>query len=188
MNLGKSNFVNVLAQAQAVTHPSDTEISVLGPNNNIIFTKTLNCFVSDQIRWLNNHDDATLKDLNADTYCRSSLILSAINNNSPIKLNTFVNFYGENRGDKGRDYLSISPVEDYLAKMTFTYNNHIIFPTMADKKTWFTISGVGLFNKEMLITQIGNSLKLQFNRGAIKHLYRSWEDEYNTIVKYYNSL
>lgn len=188
MNLGKSNFVNVLAQAQAVTHPSDTEISVLGPNNNIIFTKTLNCFVSDQIRWLNNHDDATLKDLNADTYCRSSLILSAVNNNSPIKLNTFVNFYGENRGDKGRDYLSISPVEDYLAKMTFTYNNHIIFPTMADKKTWFTISGVGLFNKEMLITQIGNSLKLQFNRGAIKHLYRSWEDEYNTIVEYYNSL
>lgn len=188
MNLGKNNFINTLAQAQAVTHPSDTEISVLGPNNNIIFTKTLNCFVSDQVRWLNNHDDATLKDLNADTYCRSSLILSAVNNNSPIRLNTFVNFYGENRGDKGRDYLSISPVEDYLAKMTFTYNNHIIFPTMADKKTWFTISGVGLFNKEMSITQVGNSLKLQFNREALKHLYRSWEDEYNTIVEYYNSL
>lgn len=188
MNLGKNSFINTLAQAQAVTHPSDTEISVLGPNNNIIFTKTLNCFVSDQVRWLNNHDDATLKDLNADTYCRSSLILSAVNNNSPIRLNTFVNFYGENRGDKGRDYLSISPVEDYLAKMTFTYNNHIIFPTMADKKTWFTISGVGLFNKEMSITQVGNSLKLQFNREALKHLYRSWEDEYNTIVEYYNSL
>lgn len=188
MNLGKNNFINTLAQAQAVTHPSDTEISVLGPNNNIIFTKTLNCFVSDQVRWLNNHDDATLKDLNADTYCRSSLILSAVNNNSTIRLNTFVNFYGENRSDKGRDYLSISPVEDYLAKMTFTYNNHIIFPTMADKKTWFTISGVGLFNKEMSITQVGNSLKLQFNREALKHLYRSWEDEYNTIVEYYNSL
>lgn len=188
MNLGKNNFINTLAQAQAVTHPSDTEISVLGPNNNIIFTKTLNCFVSDQVRWLNSHDSATLTDLNADTYCRSSLILSAVNNNSPIRLNTFVNFYGENRGDKGRDYLSISPVEDYLAKMTFTYNNHIIFPTMADKKTWFTISGVGLFNKEMSITQVGNSLKLQFNREALKHLYRSWEDEYNTIVEYYNSL
>ena len=188
MNLGKSSFINTLAQAQAVTHPSDTEISVLGPNNNIIFTKTLNCFVSDQVRWLNSHDSATLNDLNADTYCRSSLILSAVNNNSPIRLNTFVNFYGENRGDKGRDYLSISPVEDYLAKMTFTYNNHIIFPTMADKKTWFTISGVGLFNKEMSITQVGNSLKLQFNREALKHLYRSWEDEYNTIVEYYNSL
>lgn len=188
MNLGKNSFINTLAQAQAVTHPSDTEISVLGPNNNIIFTKTLNCFVSDQVRWLNSHDSATLKDLNADTYCRSSLILSAVNNNSPIRLNTFVNFYGENKGDKGRDYLSISPVEDYLAKMTFTYNNHIIFPTMADKKTWFTISGVGLFNKEMSITQVGNSLKLQFNREALKHLYRSWEDEYNTIVEYYNSL
>lgn len=188
MNLGKNSFINTLAQAQAVTHPSDTEISVLGPNNNIIFTKTLNCFVSDQVRWLNSHDSATLKDLNDDTYCRSSLILSAVNNNSPIRLNTFVNFYGENKGDKGRDYLSISPVEDYLAKMTFTYNNHIIFPTMADKKTWFTISGVGLFNKEMSITQVGNSLKLQFNREALKHLYRSWEDEYNTIVEYYNSL
>lgn len=188
MNLGKNSFINTLAQAQAITHPSDTEISILGPNNNIIFTKTLNCFVSDQIRWLNNHDESVLKDLNADTYCRSSLLLSAVNNNSPIKLNTFVNFYGENRGDKGRDYLSISPVEDYLAKMTFTYNNHIIFPTMADKKTWFTVSGVGLFNKELLITQTDNNLKVQFNREALKHLYRSWEDEYNTIVEYYNSL
>ena len=72
MNLGKNNFINTLAQAQAVTHPSDTDISVLGPNNNIIFTKTLNCFVSDQVRWLNSHDSATLTDLNADTYCRSS--------------------------------------------------------------------------------------------------------------------
>ena len=38
MNLGKNSFINTLAQAQAVTHPSDTEISVLGPNNNIIYT------------------------------------------------------------------------------------------------------------------------------------------------------
>lgn len=188
MSMGRDNFITALAHAQAITHPDDTEISVLGPNNNIIYTKTLNCFVSDQVRWLNNHDEAVIKDLNSDTYCQGSLILSAVNNNSQIKLNTFVNFYGDNSGDKGRDYLSISPVEDYLAKMTFTYNNHIIFPTMADKKTWFTISGVGLFNKELFITQSEDQLKLQFDKSALKQLYKYWEAEYNTITKYYESL
>ena len=75
--------------------------------------------------------------------------MSAVNHNSPIKLNTFVNFYGSSVKDKGRDYVSISPVEDYIAKMVLTFNNHIIFPTMADKKTWFTISGVSLYNKPL---------------------------------------
>jgi len=142
MGLGMNNIINKLSLAQAITHPDDTNISVLGPNNNIVFTKTLNCYVSDLIRWLNLGDELTLRNLNSDPYCRSSLILQSANNKSFLRLNTFLNFYGDKGNDKGRDYLSISPVEDYIAKMAFTWNNHIIFPTMADKKTWFTISGI----------------------------------------------
>jgi hypothetical protein len=59
---------------------------------------------------------------------------------------------------------------------------------MADKKTWFTITGVNLFNKEIFIRQEGNKLKLQFNRDALRYLYSAWEDEYNAIVNYYNTL
>ena len=50
------SIINTLADFDVQVHPSENEISVLGPNNNLIFTKTLNNFVSDQVRWLNNHD------------------------------------------------------------------------------------------------------------------------------------
>lgn len=188
MGLGVNNIIYELSQVQAITHPNDTGISALGPNNNLVYTKTLNCYVSDLIRWLNQKDERTITNLNSDPYCRSSLILQSANNNNYLRLNTFLNFYGDQSGDKGRDYLSISPVEDYINKINLTWNNHIIFPTMADKKTWFTITGVDLFNKEMFIRQDGNKLKLQFNRDALRYLYSAWEDEYNAIVNYYNTL
>lgn len=183
------SILTTLATYDAQAHPSESEIAVLGPNNNVIFTKTLNCFVSDQVRWLNQRDEEVMTDLNSDTYCRSSLILNHINRKGKIKLNTFVNFYGMNRNDKGRDYVSISPVEDYIAKMVFTWNNHLIFPTMADKKTWFTISGCQLFNQPFEFSEIADGkLKIEYDVNALDHVYNEWLDEYNTIVEYYNTL
>ena len=37
-----------------------------------------------------------------------------------IKVKTFLKFFEEMTGDKGRDYFGISPVEDYMLKMTAT--------------------------------------------------------------------
>jgi len=125
---------------------------VLGPNNNIFYLKTQNNYCTDLVRRLNEHDASTLTGINNDIYCNSSLIKSAVNSNHPIKLHTFINFYGNNSGDKGREYLQVSPTEDYVLKMSLTWNNFIIFPTMADKKTWNVISGCTLFNKPFNIT------------------------------------
>lgn len=188
IGLGNNSIVNILANAQSLTHPEDTNISVLGPNNNIVYTKTLNCYVSDLLRWINENDEYTMASLNNDPYCRSSLILNAANNGNKLRLNTYLNFQGDKYGDRGRGYLEISPIEDYMSKMSFTWNNHIIFPTMADKKTWFTITGVKLFNREMDIRQDGNRMKFRFNHEALRYLYKAWEDEFNAIVNYYNTL
>ena len=183
------SVIGLLAEHQVKSNSLENEIAILGPNNNVIFTKTLNCFVSDQIRWLNNHDKLVMADFENDPYCASSLIYNTVKNNRKIKLNTFVNFYGLNQNDKGRDYVSISPVEDYIAKMVFTWNNHIIFPTMADKKTWFTISGCKLFNDPFKISRNSQGrLKLEYSVNALDHVYNEWLDEYNTIVEYYNTL
>jgi hypothetical protein len=117
------------------------------------------------------------------------LIYNTIKENGKIQLNTFVNFYGLNRNDKGRDYVSISPVEDYVAKMVFTQNNHIIFPTMADKKTWYTISGCKLYNAPLRFVPTGDGkLKMEFDINALDHVYNEWLDEYNTIVEYWNTI
>ena len=189
MGLGKNSFINKLAESQALTHPSESETSVLGPNNALMQTKTLNCFVSDQIRWLNNRDKQAIDLINNDVYCNNSIIKNAIVNNvnTKLKLNTFANFYGNDRNDKGRKYTEISPIEDYLAKMAFTRANHIIFPTMADKGTWLTISGIGMFNNNIVVKQNDSALNVRFDTAILKQSYLNWLDEFNTVKAFFES-
>lgn len=183
------HIINQIAYAQAVASPSNTSLAVLGPNNNVFYLKTQNNYCSDLVRRLNEHDTDTLNGLNNDLYCGTSLIRFAVNNNQPIKLNTFINFYGNNSGDKGREYLQISPTEDYLMKMALTWNNHIVFPTMADKKTWNTITGCQLFNKPFQITENENgTLNIRFDQEVLDYAYGAWLDEFNSIVQYWKSL
>lgn len=183
------HIINKLAYAQAVASPQNSTLQVLGPNNNIFYLKTQNNYCSDTVRRLNEKDANTLNGLNNDLYCRTSLIRFAVNNGDPIKLNTFINFYGNNTGDKGREYLKLSPTEDYLTKMSLTWNNHIIFPTMADKKTWNTITGCQLFNKPFTFTEDENGvLTIRFDQEVLDYMYSSWQDEFNCIVQYWKTV
>ena len=183
------HIINRIAYAQATAAPQNNELNVLGPNNNIFYLKTQNNYCTDLVRRLNEHDASTLTGINNDIYCNSSLIKAAVNNNQPIKLHTFINFYGNNSGDKGREYLQVSPTEDYLLKMSLTWNNFIIFPTMADKKTWNVISGCTLFNKPFNITQQEDgSLYIQFDQEVLDQMYGYWKDEFESIVQYWKSL
>lgn len=183
------HIINQLAYAQTTASPQNTGLGVLGPNNNVFYLKTQNNYCSDTVRRLNEKDANTLNSINNDLYCRTSLIRFAVNNGDPIKLNTFINFYGNNAGDKGREYLKLSPTEDYLMKMTLTWNNHIIFPTMADKKTWNTITGCKLFNKPFTFTEDENGvITVMFDQEVLDYMYSSWQDEFNSIVQYWKTV
>ena len=183
------HIINQLAYAQTTASPQSTGLGVLGPNNNVFYLKTQNNYCSDTVRRLNEKDANTLNSINNDLYCRTSLIRFAVNNGDPIKLNTFINFYGNNAGDKGREYLKLSPTEDYLMKMTLTWNNHIIFPTMADKKTWNTITGCKLFNKPFAFTEDENGvITVMFDQEVLDYMYSSWQDEFNSIVQYWKTV
>ena len=183
------HIINKISSAQATASPSNNELSVLGPNNNVFYLKTQNNYCTDLVRRLNNKDQKTLNGLNNDLYCRSSLIRQTVNDGIAIKLHTFINFYGNNIGDKGREYLQTSPTEDYMLKMALTWNNYIIFPTMADKKTWNVISGCKLFNKPFKITESEDGvLNIRFDQEALDYMYMAWLDEFNSIVQYWQSL
>ena len=60
---------------------------------------------------------------------------------------------------------------------------------MADKKTWYTISGCTLFNRPLKFTtdEFGKR-RLEFDVNALDHVYNEWLDEYNTIVEYWNTI
>lgn len=180
---GANHIINKLAYAQAISVPSNDSLQVLGPNNNVYYLKIQNNYASDLTRRLNDGDTATMNWLLNDTYIGTSLIKGVLINNGKIKLNTLINFYGSSFGDKGRSYTEITPTEDYMMKMALTWNDHIVFPTMADKGTWNTISGCKLFNRPFAFNQGA----LTFDRAALDYMLGAWIDEFNTILQYWKT-
>lgn len=158
----RSSIVVDLAKQYAKIHPSPEESSVLGANGAVLFETSQNCYLTDQVRWL-NQDDNTISKLKQVVYNYGengfgshvlNILDSARRNGEKIKLNvkTFINFVEESSGDKGRDYVSITPLEDYVAKMSLVRNDYIIAPTLADKKTYFVIQGIPLFHEGITLT------------------------------------
>lgn len=143
-------IINNLSKYYTKNNQASEDLSVIGANGNLLYPVSQNNFMSDFTNWLNN-DIELVNKLNNVAYIggknkRGSLLLSSVNSGDKLKLNTFISFREEGTKDKGRDYFGISPIEDYLIKMTMVAKDHLILPTMADKKRYHTISGVKLLH------------------------------------------
>lgn len=131
--------INLMAVAYGKVHPSPQEFSVTGADGALVYPISENNYMTDQIRNLNQNTNGKREQILSTPYSRRSLIANAQDVN--FKLH---NFLALNIGDSSRDYFGITPVEDYVAKLTLTFNNQMILPTMSDKKTWYSISGLTL--------------------------------------------
>lgn len=192
--------INLMAIAWGRTHPSPEEFSVTGADGNLVYPITDNNYMSDQIRWLKYNLNGKRELLGKNPYSANSLLLQSINSNADlIKLNTYLNLE-ENLQNTNRDYFGISPIEDYLSKMTFGFNNHLFCPTMSDKKTWHTISGIQMvkdflpstaitdyeYNENGDITRvIFQDQKRRFSDRTLNIFKGYLRDEYNAIQKYF---
>lgn len=192
--------INLMAIAWGRTHPSPEEFSVTGADGNLVYPITENNYMSDQIRWLKYNLNGKRELLGKNPYSANSLLLQSINSNADlIKLNTYLNLE-ENLQNTNRDYFGISPIEDYLSKMTFGFNNHLFCPTMSDKKTWHTISGIQMvkdflpstaitdyeYNENGDITRvIFQDQKRRFSDRTLNIFKGYLRDEYNAIQKYF---
>ena len=192
--------INLMAIAWGRTHPSPEEFSVTGADGNLVYPITENNYMSDQIRWLKYNLNGKRELLGKNPYSANSLLLQSINSNADlIKLNTYLNLE-ENLQNTNRDYFGISPIEDYLSKMTFGFNNHLFCPTMSDKKTWHTVSGIQMvkdFLPSTVITDyeydengnitrvIFQDQKRRFSDRTLNIFKGYLRDEYNAIQKYF---
>ena len=192
--------INLMAIAWGRTHPSPEEFSVTGADGNLVYPITENNYMSDQIRWLKYNLNGKRELLGKNPYSANSLLLQSINSNADlIKLNTYLNLE-ENLQNTNRDYFGISPIEDYLSKITFGFNNHLFCPTMSDKKTWHTISGIQMvkdflpstaitdyeYNENGDITRvIFQDQKRRFSDRTLNIFKGYLRDEYNAIQKYF---
>lgn len=193
--------INQMAIAWGRTHPSPEEFSVTGAGGNLVYPITENNYMSDQIRWLKKDINGKRDLLSKNPYSANSLLLATLNSKpSAIKLSTYLNLE-ENLQNTNRDYFGISPIEDYISKLTFGFNNHLFCPTMSDKKTWHTISGIQMvkdflpstvfseyeYDKDTqeLIGAKYTRTERRFSDRTIGIFKGYLRDEYNAIQKYF---
>lgn len=155
-------FVKLLANYYAKTHVNTDELRSLGADGNSLYSIAQNNFASDQINRL-NRDTEYVSKLNSVVFNQGSLLLSSIKSSeSKLRLETFVNFKDTTSFDTGRDYFQITDREDYIAKMAMIFNDRILFPTVADKKTYHVISGVVLPHERVQFKTVGTTQQVTY--------------------------
>ena len=185
-------WIGKLTVAYAKTYPSSAEMSVTGANGAQIYPINQNNAVSDFLHRLQNDTDNELEKKKATSYTQGSIIVENAENDrvystpeeEKLHLNTFVCVKDMESGNSG-DYFGITPLEDYVAKFIMTYNKHLTFPTMADKKTWYSITSRWLtdhLNTDVILT---NSENPKLSTGTIDIFSRYFYDELKSLKEYY---
>lgn len=187
-----SKFLGRLAETYAMLHPSSDELSVLATDGKLLYPISEHNYLSDMVQRLDN-DPVTVEALtkvlyntgNNDNpnYFKGSVLLTNLYNNADTKgkigFETLVYFKEQGSADKGRKYTEISPLEDYIAKMTFTRAGRIILPTMGDSQTYNTLYGTAINNFKNSFDVSNGEIK--FDAQILKRFINYFETELDTI-------
>lgn len=172
-------FTKALANAYAYAHSTDNSLSSLGPDGTSYYMVSQNNFAKDRISELNENPQL-VEQLKSVVWNGTSLLLRQAGV-SPLNIETFINFKDQTSKDTGRDYFGITDREDYLAKMAAVFNDRIIFPTVADKKTYHFIRGVQLPHERLNIQSTPNGAMITFGQRTLDTIIGYTLDELNTI-------
>lgn len=174
-------YVKELANYYAFTHATDNSLSSYGPDGNSYYMVSQNNFAKDRLNEIVS-DPTVFQELESVVYNEHSIILQAVRGgNRNLSMETFINFKDTTTGDKGRDYHGITDREDYIAKMTAVFNNRIIFPTVADKKTYHFIKGITLPHEPIRFNNNNGQTFVQYGEQAMDYLLGYCYDELNQI-------
>lgn len=187
-----SKFLGRLAETYAMLHPSSDELSTLATDGKLLYPISEHNYLSDMVQRLDN-DPVTVEALtkvlyntgNNDNpnYFKGSVLLTNLYNNADTKgkigFETLVYFKEQGSADKGRKYTEISPLEDYIAKMTFTRAGRIVLPTMGDSQTYNTLYGTAINNFKNPFDVSNGEIK--FDAQILKRFINYFETELDTI-------
>lgn len=187
-----SKFLGRLAETYAMLHPSSDELSLLATDGKLLYPISEHNYLSDMVQRLDN-DPVTVEALtkvlyntgNNDNpnYFKGSVLLTNLYNNADTKgkigFETLVYFKEQGSADKGRKYTEISPLEDYIAKMTFTRAGRIVLPTMGDSQTYNTLYGTAINNFKNPFDVSNGEIK--FDAQILKRFINYFETELDTI-------
>lgn len=144
-NLSLQSQISRFAINYSRVYPKLGEISTRNANGDKIYPVNLNNYVSDKVTDANKNPLQFAEDVTSNPYNKRSIIAQEAkrivsgDSETELRLNTFVGMK-QKGATSGNDYMQMTPMEDYLAKLFLTENNNLVFPTMADKKTWYSLS------------------------------------------------
>lgn len=174
-------FVKEIANYYAYQHATDKSLSSYGPDGNSYYMVSQNNFAKDRLNEIVS-DKNTFDNLNAVVYNGNSIILNAVKRgNKDLSIETLINFKDTTSQDVGRDYFGITDREDYIAKMVAVFNDRIIFPTVADKKTYHFIRGIKLPHERIKFNTTPQGAYIQYGEQSMDTLLGYCYDELNQI-------
>lgn len=174
-------FVKEIANYYAYQHATDKSLSSYGPDGNSYYMVSQNNFAKDRLNEIVNDKD-TFDNLNAVVYNGNSIILNAVKRgNKDLSIETLINFKDTTSQDVGRDYFGITDREDYIAKMVAVFNDRIIFPTVADKKTYHFIKGIRLPHERINFNVTPQGAYIRYGEQSMDTLLGYCYDELNQI-------
>lgn len=176
-----SGFIKEIANYYAYQHATDKSLSSYGPDGNSYYMVSQNNFAKDRLNEIVNDKD-TFDNLNSVVYNGNSIILNSVKNgNKDLSVETLINFKDTTSQDAGRDYFGITDREDYLAKMVAVFNDRIIFPTVADKKTYHFIKGIRLPHERINFNVTPQGAYIKYGEQSMDTLLGYCYDELNQI-------
>lgn len=174
-------FVKEIANYHAYQHATDKSLSSYGSDGNSYYMVSQNNFAKDRLNEIVS-DKNTFDNLNAVVYNGNSIILNAVKRgNKDLSIETLINFKDTTSQDVGRDYFGITDREDYIAKMVAVFNDRIIFPTVADKKTYHFIRGIKLPHERIKFNTTPQGAYIQYGEQSMDTLLGYCYDELNQI-------
>lgn len=207
---GGKNVISRLAQAYSVTHPAASEFGVTGPNGSMLYPFNQNNTMSDVTRRLEYNTDGILDEMSSASQTRHSLLVQAAIENlqfnaqeeDKFHLQTFIGIK-DNTATAGNDYFQITPLEDYISKLVLTLDKQLVEPTMADKKTYYSLKSAALARRiptEILYRvqdvegtdENGNpilktvDITPQLSQGTLNIFNGYFKDEIDSLLDYYS--
>lgn len=207
---GNKNVMNRLAQAYSTTHPAASEFGVTGPNGSMLYPFNQNNTMSDVTRRLEYNTDGILDEMSSASQTRHSLLVQAAIENlqfnaqeeDKFHLQPFIGIK-DNTVTAGNDYFQITPLEDYIGKLVLTLDKQLVEPTMADKKTYYSLKSAALARRiptEILYRvqdvegtdENGNPILKtvdiipQLSQGTLNIFNGYFKDEIDSLLDYYS--
>lgn len=189
--LGNLKGIRKLAEDTVSANPSSEDDSVLGADGALVYSYSEHNFITQSITEYFK-DKEYLNLLNSSIYNRNSYWLKQLNDpkfkSDNLNIDTLLATFKENSGDTGRDYLNISTKEDALIKMGAIFSGRYILPTLANKRTYYFISGLNQFNTDIVRMNIKGKVGNTVNSDTVNYFKGVLIDEVNAIKATYDDI